>query len=163
DLRRNTDGLAEIARHTSPELRNWLATESGPETLSVTVPEDTGGLPSGQTLALSKAEVAEIMTAAYVDFKPAEKERSSNQSRRRKGEVIAALRRMPSSVVNDLFKGNPRFKGAKTGWNNRRAVMTQVLNELRQPKEFRAPALADLRRNTDGLAEIARHTSPELR
>ncbi|WP_299593641.1 hypothetical protein, partial [uncultured Tateyamaria sp.] len=136
------------------ELRNWLATESGPETLSVTVPEDTGGRPSGQTLAFSKAEVAEIMKAAYVDFKPAEKERSSSQAQRRKGEVIAALRRMPSSVVIDLFKGNRKlFGGPKTGWNNRITVMTQVLKELRQPKEFRVPALADLRRNTDGLAE----------
>ncbi|WP_299641599.1 hypothetical protein, partial [uncultured Tateyamaria sp.] len=68
---------------------------------------------------------------------------------RRKGEVIAALRRMPSSVVIDLFKGNRKlFGGPKTGWNNRITVMTQVLKELRQPKEFRVPALADLRRNT---------------
>ncbi|WP_299593723.1 hypothetical protein, partial [uncultured Tateyamaria sp.] len=81
------------------------------------------------------------MKAAYVDFKPAGKERSSSQTQRRKSEVIAALRRMPSSEVIDLFKGNPRFKGPKTGLNNRRAVMTQVLKELRQPKEFRAPAL----------------------
>ncbi|WP_299593715.1 hypothetical protein, partial [uncultured Tateyamaria sp.] len=92
-------------------------------------------------LALSKAEVAEIMTAAYVDFKPAEKESTTGQIQRRKREAMAALERMPSSVVIDLFKGNPRFKGSKTGWNNRRAVMTQVLKELRQPKEFRAPAL----------------------
>ncbi|WP_299641591.1 hypothetical protein, partial [uncultured Tateyamaria sp.] len=70
---------------------------------------------------------------------------------------------MPSSEVIDLFKGNPTFKGSTTGRSNRDAVMTQVLKELRQPKEFRAPGPADLRRNTDGLAEIARRTSPELR
>ncbi|WP_299593653.1 hypothetical protein, partial [uncultured Tateyamaria sp.] len=114
-------------------------------------------------LALSKAEVAEIMKAAYVDFKPAEKEDSSNQAQRRKYEAMAALERMPSSVVIDLFKGNPTFKRHGKGLNNRITVMTQVLKELRQPKEFRVPTLADLRRNTDGLAEIARHTSPELR
>ncbi|WP_299593647.1 hypothetical protein, partial [uncultured Tateyamaria sp.] len=114
-------------------------------------------------LALSKAEVAEIMTAAYVDFKPAEKEKSSSQAQRRKSKAMAALERMPSSVVIDLFKGNPTFKRHGKGWSNRITVMTQVLNELRQPKEFRALALADLRRNTDGVAEIARRTSPELR
>ncbi|WP_299593689.1 hypothetical protein, partial [uncultured Tateyamaria sp.] len=88
------------------------------------------------------------MKAAYVDFEPAGKEGSANQSRHRKREVIAALRRMPSSEVIDLFKGNPTFKGSVTGRSNRGAVMTQVLNELRQPKVFRVPGLADLRRNT---------------
>ncbi|WP_299593808.1 hypothetical protein, partial [uncultured Tateyamaria sp.] len=68
---------------------------------------------------LSKAEVAEIMKAAYVDFEPAGKESTSSQARRRKREAMAALERMPSSVVIDLFKGNPTFKGSKTGWSNR--------------------------------------------
>ncbi|WP_299641579.1 hypothetical protein, partial [uncultured Tateyamaria sp.] len=88
------------------------------------------------------------MTAAYVDFEPAEKEGSANQIQRRKREAMAALERMPSSEVIDLFKGNPRFKRYGTGLNNRITVITQVLKELRQPKEFRVPALADLRRNT---------------
>ncbi|WP_299593662.1 hypothetical protein, partial [uncultured Tateyamaria sp.] len=36
-----------------------------------------------------------------------------------------------------------------------------LMDNLQQPTA--SSALADLRRNTDGLAEIARHTSPELR
>ncbi|WP_299641576.1 hypothetical protein, partial [uncultured Tateyamaria sp.] len=87
-------------------------------------------------LALSKAEVAEIMKAAYVDFEPAEKESTTGQARRRKREVIVALERMPSSEVIDLFKGNPTFKGSVPGRSNRVLVMTQVLKELRRLKEL---------------------------
>ncbi|WP_299593771.1 hypothetical protein, partial [uncultured Tateyamaria sp.] len=78
---------------------------------------------------LSKAEVAEIMKAAYVDFEPAGKESTTGQAQRRKREAIAALERMPSSEVIDLFKGNPTFKRHGKGLSNRITVMTQVLNE----------------------------------
>uniref|UniRef100_UPI002637A2A9 hypothetical protein n=1 Tax=uncultured Tateyamaria sp. TaxID=455651 RepID=UPI002637A2A9 len=141
DLRTNTDGLDLIAAHTGPELHNWLTTDDGPETLSVTLRAGTGGLSSPQTLALAKPEVAEIMKAAYVDCEPDENKTASQQNAQRKYAAIHALRLVPSSKVNDLFAGNPAlFKGItasnnKRSQNNRLAVMTQVFQQLRQPQE----------------------------
>ncbi|WP_299212390.1 hypothetical protein, partial [uncultured Tateyamaria sp.] len=165
DLRTNTDGLNLIAAHTSPELKNWLTTtDDGPETLSVVLPAGTGGLSSAQTLALAKPEVAEIMKAAYVDFEPDKDKTASQQINQRKRDAMKALRLMPSSKVNDLFKGNSAlFTGMETsnkkrGNSNRLLVMTQVFQQLRRTKELAlapsatpVPSVATLRQDLANL------------